>query len=113
MRITLVILKSGPFSGSWETRPWPPDMTTPRVALPGLAIAALVMAPETSPAVSAEPNYSQGRGEIVAFGGPATVAADGGAGESQRGRSHHRVLLCPEGGRRYQLADQHAAEPGR
>src|SRR6266481_7604686 len=78
-----------------------------------LTAAGLGAAPDTPPAQSAGTFYSQERGEIVAFGRPTSVAADDGAGESQRGRGHHGVLLCAKGGRRYQLTDQHAAEPGR
>src|SRR6266545_6599073 len=70
-------------------------------------------APLLSPALSTGTHYPIGRGEIVAFGRPAAVAADDGAGEPQRWRSDHRVLLCPEGGRRFQLAGQPATEPGR
>src|SRR5712664_3967477 len=105
--IIRAIRESRPFSGSWEPGRWRPDVTAADAGLTRWAITTLVVATESSPALYAGPHYSQGRGELVAFGRPATVAADDGAGESQRRWSHHRVFLCPEGGRRHQLADQH------
>src|ERR1039458_462564 len=111
-RITPAIRRCRQSCGNWATRRCRRDVSAPDVHMK-FAVTELVIVLEEPPAVPARTHYSNGRGEFLAFGRPATVAADGGAGESQRWRSHHRVLLWAEGGGRFQLADQPAAEPGR